>query len=310
MVYLFFGFASEYVMNPLYLHMKQQGHECIELDMFTHPEPLQLLKSLKSKPVTFINSAHLIFDQQNFSDTYQFYGQVISPLEVLDFLKPVKSVCFSHDLGCTFVENEMPWLNLFDYLYIPIPTPLSLKFHPNAINVGWIKRCKAIPNLTKTKIGFALSEFGHYRRLGLEETYRIWEPILSQGVSIKLPYWEDSARFEDFFRSKGVDIFESAASISDFIDSHSTLLTNGLSSVNTEAAYSGRQVINLMDGLFTEQEHRKAMHHLPDIQFSSIENGAHHVLELLNGKQKEFFSTPQIKPFDFELATQILTSEI
>jgi hypothetical protein len=309
--YLFFGFATEYVLNPLYQYMRQQGFHCVEMDLFTAQNIKQTLRSLKNTPVVFINSAHLFFDQMNFSTSYQYKGEVISPLEVIDYLKPIKTAYIPHDLSQLFHEKERAWLNLFDLLLIPHSIPSYLYSHPNVTNVGWIKRNKLVRSVTdeiSRSIGFAFSEFEYHRRLGPEKTYESWKPLLSQDISIKFPFWHETNRFEDYFSRKGVKIFPSTGLLSDFIDHHGIVLCNGNSSANSEAAFSGRHVINLLYDNYTEQSQKHSLGFLPNIRFLTIEAAADYI-KRVNESQDNLgtLTPPLIKPFDFDKVVQLLT---
>jgi hypothetical protein len=312
--YLFFGFASEYILNPLYQTMHQMGLDCIEMDLFTAKNVKQTLSSLKKRPVVFINCAHLFFDAANFSTSYQYKGEIISPLEVIDYLKPIKSVYIPHDLCQFFHEKERAWLNLFDLLLIPHAMPSYLYSHPKVVDVGWIKRSKPVYPVTKEisrSVGFAFSEFEYHRRLGPEKTYEFWSTILkNQKIVIKFPHWQETDVFEDYFRKKGVAVFPSTVNISDFIDQHGIILCNGSSSVNSEAAFSGRQVINILYNDYTLQSQKRSLGLLPNIQYLNIQNCATYLSQIHDKNTFEILMPPLVKPFDFDKVAQLLTQPV
>lgn len=308
--YLFFGFAGEYVLQPLCQYMQQQGFNCTEIDLASAKNIKNTLKSLKQQPVVFVNSAHVFFDAENFQVSYQYVGEIISPLEVIDYLQPVRSVYLPHDLTDLFHKDELPWLSLFDYLLVPVSHPYCLQlYHTDIVNVGWIKRNKAVVPVNEKNalsVGLALSEFEYYRRLGPEKTYDMWSSVLQHNVVVKFPHWKGAEIFEDYFRKKNVTIFPHAANISDFIDSHGIVLTNSLSSVNSEAAFAGRKVINVLDRVHGDPQ--TELRHLPNICFMDIETCSRY-LSCIHQERDEAMSLtlPQVKPFNFELATKVIT---
>lgn len=308
--YLFFGFASEYVLHPLYQYLQKAGLNCIEIDLFTTKNAGEIIQSLKGKPVVFLNSAHLFFDRTNFATSYQYQGEVFSPLEIIDYLKPIKSACFPHDFSQLFHEQERQWLSLFDVLFIPRACPPYLASHPQVVNVGWIKRSNPVAAVTEElsyKAGFAFCDYEYHRRLGPEQTYALWRPILEKGVSVKFPHWYEIDRFESYFKAQGVNIFPSTASLSDFIDMHGVILCNGASSVNTEAAFSGRKIINMLYGDYTEESLRESIGRLPNIDYFDVNTCATYLDNLKeNNHYYKTLTPPQIKPFDFKLVQEML----
>lgn len=307
--YLFFGFAAEYVLHPLYQHMQEKGHLCVELDLYSAQNPMEILSSLKDKPVVFINSAHLFFDKENFKTSYQHEGVMFSALEIMDYLRPLKSIYIPHDLTDFFHDDELPWIDLFDKLLMPMAN-FPYRFPAtDIVNAGWIKRNQPVASIAAEhakSIGFAMSEFEYYRRQGTEKAYATWQPILNQTTSLKLPLWKESDHFEKYLSERQINIFPSAGNLSDFIDTHALILTNGLSSVNSEAAYAGRTVINMVDEeRCSMAEVKNELSHLPNIQFMTIDECQNYLAELHSGKQAiPLSTTPLIKPFDFALAME------
>jgi hypothetical protein len=312
-IYLFFGFASEYVLNPLYQKAVAEGFDCIELDLFTEKNPQRILKELKNKQIVFINSAHLFFDKKNFFASYHYNGEVISPLEIIDYLKPIRKICFAHDLSQLFHEKEIPWLSLFDDVIIPLERPDYLAFHPHVTNLGWIKRQthpSPINESNKNQVGFAFCEFEYHRLLGLIPSYDIWEKIVNKKITVKFPHWYGSDEFERYFAEKNTALFPSTSSISDFIDAHEIILTYGPSSVNAEAAYAGRRVINILNDESEHAKQRNLLGHLPNIEFMTrdqcevfLQNIDTHISSSLAPL------TNGIRPFNFAQALDILSGQ-
>lgn len=304
--YLFFGYACEYVLNPLFQYMQKLGYSCVELDLFFNNNALQIIKSLKNSHVVFINSAHLFYDKENFNAGYQYYSDnVISPLEVLDFLKPIKSIHVPHDLFELFHKQEIAWLDLFDMIFIPFDMPHYSFLGNTMIDVGWIKRDKKIYSQSydnSVAIGFAFSDFEYHRRLGLEKTLEIWKDILLKNVTIKFPLWNEVEQYEEYFSMNGVSVFPCNANISDFIDKHHIILANGLSSVNAEAAYAGRLVINVVPSNFDSIYIKNRFKNLPNIQVMSINECIQYIDDIQKNSNKLPNLKSVIKPFDFELA--------
>lgn len=310
--YLFFGFASEYVLNPLYKHMQNLGHQCVEIDLFQTDKARAIIQSLKNKKVVFVNSAHLFFDKVNFATSYQYDGDVISPLEIIDYLKPIKSIYIPHDLSQLFHSSENAWLNMFDHLLVPRTFHSPLVTPEKVLNVGWIKCAQAMTPVSAENsraVGFAFSDFEYHRRIGPEKTYECWQKILDRGVPVKLPFWQGSDEFEAYFRSKNVNIYPATASLNEFINANGVILCNGASSVNSEAAFSGRKIINILYNGYTESMQREAIGMLPNIEYLTIAECAQYIDAVRqDGSYHKELTAPQIKPFDFKSTVELLTS--
>lgn len=310
--YLFFGIASEYVLNPLYRYMCEKGFSCIEIDLLHTSNVREILKSLKGKPIVFITSAHLFLDSYNLSTIQQHNVEIFSPLEIMDYLRPIKNFIVPHDLTTLFHDQDMHWLDLFDCLLIPLPCPAYLLPYPHVINVGWIKRAKPVLPVAEEehpKIGFALSNFTTYIELGPKKTYKIWEPILKQGVTIKFPDWYQDKEYEQYFLQQGASVFPSKKDISEFIDLHNIIICNTFSSVNSEVAFSGRQVINILEPETAVMQKEK-LNVLPNIRFMTFEESVRYISQANKKNISLKLVPPQIKPFDFELTTKVITNQV
>jgi hypothetical protein len=306
--YLFFGIASEYVLNPLYQYMAKQGHQCIEIDLLATSEVRPILKALKGKPVVFITSAHVFLDQYNLATIQQHDVEIISPLEIMDYLNPIKSFIMPHDLSTLFHDQDLPWLDLFDTLFVPVSIPVTSWSNLNVVDVGWIKRTTPVQPINENgphSVGFALSDFTACIPLGPKKTYEIWEPILTQGVTIKFPYWHHDKEFEEYFRAQGAKVFSSQLSISEFIDMNSIIISNTFSSVNSEAAFAGREIINILNP-GTAVLQKMKLGGLPNIRFMTIEECTNYISQFKQKNAPLKLVPPQIKPFDFELATKLI----
>lgn len=308
--YLFFGYSSEYVLNPLYEHMKSEGFSCIEMDLSKGSDHKKILTSLHRRPVVFITSAHLFFDNVNFQDVCTYTDKMISPLEIMDYLQPIRSYFIPHDLVSFYHEHEISWLTLFDSILVP--TDLITIPHHSIHNVGWIKR-KTLPRPFASDdplaIGFSLSGLSVFRILGLEASYHMLYPILSKNVSIKFPAWHETDKFENYFREKGVTVFPSTKTSSEFIDNNSIIITNLTSSVTAEAAYAGRSVLNIYTDHYAENLQWEELRHLPNVHFLSIDEAPNFIEKIQKGEILLKPEPAQIKPFDFDYVTKLITNQ-
>jgi hypothetical protein len=313
-VILFFGYGNgtEYVLNPLYTYMMKQGYTCIELDMMKVSNSLDILSNLVNKEVIFVTSSHLFMDHKNFIQYVNIdEGEIISALEVIDLIKPLKSIYYPHDLVTPLLKQDLRWLSLFDVLLSPLPNLNHLSRYTEVVEVGWIKKDKMInPSSqvihTDIKVALSLSNIRYYMNLGFDETYDIWKPIFDLGVGIKLPYWPGSEEFGKCFELKGVKVYPSNMNVYKLIEDHDIIITNSTTSVSIEAGLSGRMVLNVLDGVCTEQEQKQYTQGIACIETVTFDECVNEIKKLTYGERKLSNFKEVLLPFNYELASQIL----
>ncbi len=248
--YLFYGFGAEYVLHPLYTAMKQAGHTCIEIDPLQTPDSIQQIHDMKDRNIIFVTSAHFLLNEKNFKYFYPTESHFYGTLEVMCLLKPAASVYIPHDLTQPVIDYEKEYLNQFTAFCTPCE-PFTSAYAPytQTKEMGWIKYQNhsniIIP--THRAIWF-ISDFILHLKWGTAHSYRLLEPILSQGVSIKFPHWPGSDEFEEYFSQKGIHVYPSTENTIDLIHAHEIILTNGLSSLIAESYFSGKTTLNIKEG--------------------------------------------------------------
>jgi len=306
-LYVFFGVGIEYSLNQLYVYMKDQGYNCVEINHFSCNNMKKALLDLGNNEYIFITSAHVFLDE-----TYPFYKKTpmnLSALEAMDILKPVKSVYYPHDLATLVHEFDEPWLNsIFDIILFPMEGYAHLACHGKPVyNVGWIKKLGKIGSGTRYKVGHGIGDWGYYRNMGFENVYNVFKSIWDQGVVVK-NVLKDRKILQVFWEQKKINYIDPTLSIFELIDTCEIILTNALTSVNLESALSGRFTINMLDGIFDKQTHEGYFKGVPNLQLMSISDTA----ELLKEYYRGEFIPPQgedvLKPFDFKQAVSLITS--
>lgn len=309
LLYVFFGYWSEYTLNPLYLYMLEHGFDCIEITPTSTKNIDKSIRELAGRDIVLITSAHMFLDK-----TYQQYlghDDFLSPLEVMDILKPKKSVHYPHDLATLLHEYDQPWIpSLFDVTLWPLPCMAHLTgIGSRVYSVGWIKKMYATPIGNHLKAVHAFSDIIHYDRLGISNTYEIFRPLWDRGISVKMPLWPGYEGFEQFFKQHSISYYPAEANMFDVISDCELIMINSLSSVNMEAVLSGRFVVNLLDGFCSKRDHEENFGTLPNLRILSINEAA----ELLDDFYSGNFVPPQGKdilmPFDFELAVKSITQD-
>jgi hypothetical protein len=312
--YLFFGFAegTEYSLSPLYNHMLHLGYNCVEIDMMKVPNVKEILRSLKNEKIVFLTSAHMFMDGLNIRSIYNVDGEVIGPLEVIDYLKPEKKVYYPHDLINPLLVEDLRWLSLFDILLSPYSWLSHYKRYTEVIDVGWIKKKNSsTPKKVtgKPKFLHPISAFHNYYQFGFEKFWELWGPVYDLGVTVKFPNWPGAEEFENKLKALGVNVFPREGNIFDSIENHDVIITNGDTSVTIESALSGRPTINVIDSTVSVDIQQKSIFGLPNIQISSINECKVLIEDYILNPEKVRNTEDLLKPFDYNKAVSVITTK-
>jgi len=304
-LYVFFGALIEYSLNPLFVYMKEQGYNCVEITLKTCSDMKKEILALNAKENIFITSAHVFIDET--CKIYQNTSFNLSALEAMDILRPVKSIYYPHDISTLVHENDTPWLNsIFDIILFPMDGYAHLACNGKPVyNVGWIKKNNKLDEGTRFTVGHGVSDLLHYKTItGFDHMYNIFKEIWGQGVIVKGTNKGHHKIWEKYI----IKYLDSSNSIFDLINTCEIMLTNALTSVTLEAALSGRFTVNMLDGIFDRAEHEKYFKGVPSLKLMTIEETA----DLLKAYYKGDFIPEQgediLKPFDFKRAVELITS--
>lgn len=304
-LYLFHGFASEYVLHPLYSEMKKCGHHCLELDLLNKQLDKTLVDELQSKNVVLITSGHIALDHDSYPDVYKGCDTYWSPLEIISIVNPIRSYYIPHDLTHPLIDNEHSYLGLFDCFFVPLKKFSIYDRFCRVENLGWIKKnfnFDTNSKNTRDAIWF-MSDIGyHQEHYGVEATYNKMAPILNQGVAVKFPAWPITEIYEDFFRSMGVTVHSSSENLMQLLHEYQLIITNSESSVVSEAYYSGKRTLNITEQYNLGKE-RKSFANLNNLRYLDyIENFDLHT-ELQAPENENI-----LRGFDFHKAMELITA--
>ncbi len=263
-LYLFYGYGCEYSLAPLANYMRERSFNVIELDLLYISNTYEILKSIKGKDVVFITSWHLFFDKNNFNKEREM--DVLSPLEVIDYLKPVRSIYYPHDLTTFLHEEEWSWLDLFDVVLAPYKNNdyFLIKKHTQVVNVGWIKKqipSDPVKNKEELRIVHFPSNLSYIKNFSPEQYYEMWKPLFNKGVCVKFPLTGSFERYKKALEYNGVKLIDPSKTVFDIINDYNIIISTGSSSVAYEAGLSGRPVIAVLDGAIRKEKYHEI---LPD----------------------------------------------
>lgn len=251
LLFLFYGFGSEYRLHNIFKKMTKFNYNCLEIDALKENNSKKIINSLVGQSIVFITSAHLLLDKKNFGDFYPNDNNFYGVLEIINLLKPIKSIYIPHDLTQPLIDYEELYINKFDLFLSPCQPFTSIySQYVKTVEVGWVnylnneQQKKMI--FTEKAIWF-LSDFILHFKIGVEKSFNMLYPVLKQGVAIKFPNWIGCSQFEKYFLKKGINVYKSSENVINLIKNYKIIITNGLSSINAESYLLGKTTINIME---------------------------------------------------------------
>ncbi len=317
-LFLFYGYGCEYSLSPLARYMKDNNHNVLEIDLLKTKNVYDLLKEIRGKDIVFITSWHMFFDKMNFD--FFVSGdkdrEVMSPLEVIDFLNPSRSIYYPHDLTDFMHEQEWTWLDLFDAAMVPFKSNdyFLMKKYTRIYNVGWIKKTKQTTRYERAgknlRTVYFPSHTSYIKSFSPEEYFMMLEPILNAGAKIKFPQIGGLDRHKNMLADKGAEMIDASKTVFDIIDDCQIVISTGSSSVMYEAGLSGRPVITIMDGVMSPEQYNEV---LPDYSWlykCNFSEAAALIEDVRNGKKSLYYGEDILKPMNFALAEKIVIGDI
>ena len=264
-LYVFHDYGGENSLHPLARYFEAHQLNTYMIDNQVYPCPKEevfniLAQKRAGRRVVYFTSAHLWFDQHNFEALYPANPDLISALEMMDFLKPDYTVYYPHDLECFFHPVELNWLSLFDLVLLPYKNNLYYQLISRGIKtdiVGWIKKEKEIPFKTDedwepySPVFFPSNIYSFFQTLGAEKYSDWFLQYIPASVPLKMP--GNDMRLYPFLNPKGFTFLDGSKSVYDVMAEHNLIIGSGDSSIIFEAALSGIPVISVLDRVFPDE---------------------------------------------------------
>lgn len=269
--FIFHGYGGENSLMPLAEYIQGKGHPVLVIDDQKFPYDRQELYDrlrtiMASYEIIFVTSAHLWFDEHNYCHFYGFDPNMISAIELLDFLKPARSAFYPHDMECFMHTSETKWLDLFDLVMLPYKHNIyyKLKHLCRQVEVvGWIKKnqqvslCLDQNHPSYTPALFPSNIISFYDQLGAEGYADWFRRYIGPDIPIKMPAGD--AGVYPILAKEGFQFLEPSKSVYDAMDEYNLIIGSGHSSIIYEAAFSGIPVISLLDGVFPDEVYLKSL---------------------------------------------------
>ena len=299
-LFVFFGAESEYVLNPLYLEMKNRGFDCVELHATPDVTITAALEAVLAadRPKALVTSAHFGWDER-----YMMHQMGVPDcpalVELIARIEPVFTAYYPHDLSQPLLAGEIANLPAVDLYLAPSAYEHMFAGLTDILTVGWIKTPQDL-NEPQDRLGrglwltmsleYILVEHGTTKTLGLMHDW------LRDWLWIKFPPFPQFDEIEGLLKARGINILDRdmyptvAARHFDFV------VTNGESSVVRESAMMGVETFIVTDiGLFGNQS-RRNMWQFADLENVHVVPNFEHIPAMVEKRP------PVMQPFDMDRA--------
>lgn len=311
-LFVFHGYGGENSLHPLARHFSENSFNTYVVDDQAYPcSKEEVFHSLAEKrqeyKIVYFTSAHLWFDQYNFGSLYPHDPNIISALEMLDFLHPEYTIYYPHDLECFFHQNELKWLGMFDLVLLPYKNNLYyqlLSYDIKTDVVGWIKKDKEISVNPETDasscspVFFPSNIYTFFQTLGAEKYADWFIRYIPSSVPLKMP--GNDLRLYPYLNPKGFTFLDGSKSVYDVMSEHNLIIGSGDSSIVFEAALSGIPVISILDGVFPDEAYYNSLKGIQGVYPLHPDEVAP-FLEKVNSSQIVLHTGPNIlEPFNYQ----------
>ncbi|MBX9691572.1 MAG: hypothetical protein K2Z81_04250, partial [Cyanobacteria bacterium] len=233
-------------------------------------------------------------------------GNIVSVPELIARTKPAKCYFSPHDLQQPLKADELVALRYFDALFMPNDRHWYLGRYTRVINSGWLKWGRNLAGLSESLHSvLVVSEAPTLIRLGKEQVFQLYEPILRDGPTIILPRFGATGALADIFSSFDCKL-EVVRDCTEWLVRAEVVFTNGLSSVALEAAALKKPTVCVTDGTQPRELQDETFGHIPQI-FVGEPSAAMRWLTKVR-QQPIQFADLEIRPADWDVVFTELES--
>lgn len=320
--YIFLGYGGENSLMPLADHLYGKGEKTLVIDdqryPFTRAEMLEKLKYIRENfRVVLISSSHVWFDQA----TYRYFDlvddpQVLSPLEMLGYLKPDLSVYYPHDMSEFVHDSELQFLENFDIVMLPYRNNRYYRIKHIAKRtevVGWVKkRQTTAPHEHQESTPYTAMFFpsyvpDFYQRLGVDGFADWFRKYIDKDIHIKMGAGDAGVR--PILDKEGYTFLDTSLTVYDAVNTADLVIGSGTSSIIFEAALSGIPAVSLLDGNEPDEVIINAVGDIPGVYTLHPDELKPFLADLNCGKKELVPGLDVLKPFEFDRVQAILADE-
>lgn len=301
----FFGLAGEFVLGAVVKELRKRGWLCHEFDFIDHqalPRLSALVQSSRA-PRIVLSSQHPAYSMAHYAPLIKDASYIPTLSEVCAIVEPIRTFLFAHDLSDPMHSDEVQALREATALFVPTDGFWWLSRYTSVINAGWPKLIagSALPPAER-KIAVLPTDVGTYTLLEPQVFARVFSGLSESAFAFKLPFFSKTDLLSDALEALGGVPIDPKSSSIDVIQGHEIIISNGLSSIVTEAALLGKDTICLIDGIHMGSEQRRRFMRYPSVLLVDPDGLA----AALRSTDRARAWPAKLKPFDVDLLEGVL----
>jgi len=302
---VFHGIGSEYPFHELASRARREGHDVLEVDMYSHDWRARLEEFRLEGPFNLVTSHHAYMDRHRHLMEFGVDVDIDSTPELIRKFQPRKIFYVPHDVTEPIKDEELWFIKNFDAVLAPNASWWWLSDLSEIIDVGSIKIYENSISCVHD-ITFFPSEISFYIRAGWECFLGKFGGVIHLKPRIKFPKFPGIKDFEDRLREIGCEVIDSTLNSFPLISNSKIIISNGLSSVLSEASSAEVPSVCVMDGVHPPATQLALFENHPFVRLARTEQAAHIATSMLTNECCRP-RNPLNCPFDFDLALEVIT---
>ncbi|MCE2574085.1 hypothetical protein [Komagataeibacter sp. FNDCR2] len=249
------GIGCEYVLSPIAREGEKRGHTVVEIDMYD-PDWRARAAALPQDEFILITSHHPYLDGWLHAKGFGIPADIESVAGFIAQYRPLRSYFIPHDLAEPILPAELGAMAMFDGLLMPDDRAWFLNAYVPVTVVGWAKAQSGKPISTGRVVAMP-SDVTWFLNQPPERFIDIYKYVLGPGVIVKFAQIHGIERLEAQAQALGATVISTSVDSTSVMAGAACVVTNGRSSIISEAAMLGVPVLCLLDGIHPADSQRK-----------------------------------------------------
>ncbi|WIM13748.1 hypothetical protein [Enhydrobacter sp.] len=298
------GYSSEFSLDPLCDVLVARDIPCTRIDMYDAGWREHYRPPTDGREVVLLSSQHPSTGRGFFSRHYNLSSDVLNLTDAINFFDPARSFLFPHDLTHPFYDEEVVSLRELTAVLAPDERFWYLRRWTPVHVVGWPKLIGAA-KATDTASGavFMPTDVATFSQREPEVFRSVFGGLLRPGIRFKLPAFSGTDGLRSILLDAGCEEIPATANSAEVIARHATVISNGLSSIVSEAALVGKDVICVKCGVQSVEAQWHAFSSHPNVELVDPPNLA----EALSAPRRGRNYTSELIPLDIDLVVSLIS---
>lgn len=297
------GYSSEFSLDPLCDALVARDIPCTRIDMYESGWRGRYRPPTDGREIVLLSSQHASVGRGFFARHHHIDRDVPNLTEAISFFRPVRTFLLPHDLTHPFHDEEALPLAEVTAVLVPDERFWYLRRWCPVHIVGWPKLVG--PALAAGSSGIVLmpTDVAAFGRNGPDSFRRAFAGLLRPGIRFKLPDFPGTERLTSILVEAGCEEIPAATSSAEVIARHATIVSNGLSSIVSEAALVGKDVICVECGMQPVEEQWRAFSSHPNVELVDPADLAEALVSPRRGKRY----AAELAPLDIDLVVSLIS---